>query len=124
MGAWQEKTGIVANYYLIDALPNCDLRPDPDTEECWVWAAHDAGPRGSQLLVWRTCGSGWRLCCCASGRLASGRFLARLACPRAPDGDSALPPAAPAPADSCAGFRKVPVTPAAAARHEHRRPLD
>ena len=55
----QEKTGrIVANHYLIDALPNCDLRPDADTEECWVWAAHDAGPRGSQLLVWRTRGTG------------------------------------------------------------------
>jgi len=38
----QEKTGkIVANHYVIDLQPYCDLHPNAGSEKCWVWSAQD-----------------------------------------------------------------------------------
>ena len=38
----QEKTGkIVANHYVVDVSPYCDLRPNAGSEKCWVWTAPD-----------------------------------------------------------------------------------
>eukprot|EP00746_Dinoflagellata_sp_MGD_P003416 gnl/MRDRNA2_/MRDRNA2_106638_c0_seq1.p1 gnl/MRDRNA2_/MRDRNA2_106638_c0~~gnl/MRDRNA2_/MRDRNA2_106638_c0_seq1.p1 ORF type:complete len:1475 (+),score=417.25 gnl/MRDRNA2_/MRDRNA2_106638_c0_seq1:99-4523(+) len=38
----QEKTGkIVANHYVIDKAPYCELRPNAGSEKCWVWTAQD-----------------------------------------------------------------------------------
>merc|ERR1712039_940750 len=38
----QEKTQkIVANHYVIDVPPFCDLRPNADSDKCWVWTAYE-----------------------------------------------------------------------------------
>eukprot|EP00931_Biecheleriopsis_adriatica_P025010 TRINITY_DN15459_c0_g1_i1.p1 TRINITY_DN15459_c0_g1~~TRINITY_DN15459_c0_g1_i1.p1 ORF type:complete len:1727 (-),score=475.66 TRINITY_DN15459_c0_g1_i1:61-5241(-) len=38
----QEKTGkIVANHYVLDVPPLCDLKPNADSEKFWVWMAQD-----------------------------------------------------------------------------------
>jgi len=38
----QEKTmKIVANHYVIDQAPYCDLRPNAGSAKCWVWTAMD-----------------------------------------------------------------------------------
>eukprot|EP00929_Paragymnodinium_shiwhaense_P022607 TRINITY_DN143_c0_g2_i1.p1 TRINITY_DN143_c0_g2~~TRINITY_DN143_c0_g2_i1.p1 ORF type:complete len:2603 (-),score=942.64 TRINITY_DN143_c0_g2_i1:139-7947(-) len=38
----QEKTmKIVANHYVIDTTPYCDLQPNAGSEKCWVWSVPD-----------------------------------------------------------------------------------
>lgn len=38
----QEKTGkVVANHLVIDTTPYCDLRPNAESDKCWVWSALD-----------------------------------------------------------------------------------
>merc|ERR1712066_662173 len=38
----QEKTQkIVANHYVVDLPPYCDLQPNAGNDRCWVWSAQD-----------------------------------------------------------------------------------
>lgn len=38
----QERTGkIVANHYVVDSAPYCDLKPQDTAGKIWMWAAHD-----------------------------------------------------------------------------------